>query len=327
MAERNWVLIGCGSIANEMAQAFDMLGRKAYGVAGRSADKTRAFAAKYGIGKVYERIGDVFTDPAVDVVYIATPHNTHIPYLRGALAAGKHVLCEKAITLNSDELSEACALAETNQLILSEAMTLYHMPLYRTLSDRIASGAFGALQLIQVNFGSYKDYDMQNRFFNPLLAGGALLDIGVYALSLCRWFLSETANQICSQVRLAPSGVDEQSGILLSNPAGELATVTLSLHAKQPKRATIVFDRAYLEIFEYPRAAEATIVWRETGERETVRAGRSAEAITYEIRDMEEAIRCPERAGELLHLGYTRDVMEIMTKLRRDWGMRYPEER
>ncbi|MBF0846287.1 Gfo/Idh/MocA family oxidoreductase, partial [Streptococcus danieliae] len=89
------------------------------------------FAKKYGVTKVYDQIEDIFSDPEVDIIYISTPHNTHIKYLRQALAAGKHVLCEKSITLNAAELTEAKQLAEKNNVILAEAMTLYHMPIYK----------------------------------------------------------------------------------------------------------------------------------------------------------------------------------------------------
>ena len=103
---------------------------------------------------------------------ISTPHNTHIQYLREALKHGKHVLCEKSITLNAKELEEAKQLAEENGVVLAEAMTIYHMPLYKKLQEVIRSGKLGKLCMAQMNFGSYKEYDMQNRFFNPNLAGG-----------------------------------------------------------------------------------------------------------------------------------------------------------
>ena len=114
--------------------------------------------------------------------------------------------------------------------------------------------------MIQMNFGSYKEYDMTNRFFNKSLAGGALLDIGVYALSFVRWFMTEKPNQVLSQVKLAPTGVDEQVGILLSNDAGEMATIALTLHAKQPKRGTIAYDKGYIELYEYPRGQKAVLL-------------------------------------------------------------------
>ena len=229
-----WASLGTGVIANELAQALEALGGKLYSVANRTYDKGVAFAEKYGIEKVYEEIDQVFEDPEVDIIYISTPHNTHINFLRKALAAGKHVLCEKSITLNSEELAEAIQLAEENHVKLAEAMTIFHMPIYRRFSEIVESGKLGPLKVIQMNFGSYKEYDMTNRFFNRNLAGGALLDIGVYALSFVRWFMTSQPTEMVSQVKLAPTGVDEQAGILLTNAEGEMATVTLSLHAKQP---------------------------------------------------------------------------------------------
>lgn len=324
----NWASLGTGVIANELAQALEALGGKLYSVANRTYDKGVAFAEKYGIEKVYEEIDQVFEDPEVDIIYISTPHNTHINYLRKALAAGKHVLCEKSITLNSEELTEAIQLAEENHVKLAEAMTIFHMPIYSKLAEIVNSGALGPLRLIQVNFGSYKEYDMNNRFFNRNLAGGAMLDIGVYALSLIRWFFTETADQVLSQVKYAPTGVDEQAGILLMNPAGEMAAVTLSLHAKQPKRATIAFDKGYIEIFEYPRAMEATITYTGDGHKETIKAGDTSDALSYEVADMEAAVRSNNLSTveSLMHITYTQDVMHIMTDIRNNWGMKYPEE-
>ncbi len=319
----NWATLGTGVIANELAQALEKHGRKLYSVANRTYDKGVAFAQKYGIEKVYEEIDDVFEDPEVDIIYISTPHNTHINFLRKALAKGKHVLCEKSITLNSEELAEAIQLAEEKHVVLAEAMTIFHMPIYRKLSEVVASGKLGELKLIQMNFGSYKEYDTTNRFFSRELAGGALLDIGVYALSFVRWFMSSTPNQMVSQVKLAPTGVDEQVGILLTNAEGEMATIALSLHAKQPKRGTIAYDKGYIELYEYPRGQKAVITYTEDGHQEVIEAGDTAQALSYEVADMEKAVAGIENC---MYLDYTRDVMAMMTQLRREWGMTYPEE-
>ena len=318
-----WATLGTGVIANELVQALQAMGGNLYSVANRTYDKGVEFAQKYGIEKVYQEIDDVFEDPEVDIIYISTPHNTHINYLRKALKAGKHVLCEKSITLNSEELAEAIQLAEENQVILAEAMTIFHMPIYRQLSEVVASGKLGDLKMIQMNFGSYKEYDMTNRFFNKNLAGGALLDIGVYALSFVRWFMTEKPNQVLSQVKLAPTGVDEQVGILLSNDAGEMATIALTLHAKQPKRGTIAYDKGYIELYEYPRGQKAVITYTEDGSQEVIEAGETAKALSYEVADMEKAVAGIENT---MHLDYTKDVMDIMTQLRKEWGLVYPEE-
>ena len=323
MKELRWATLGCGVIANQLAEAMESKGRKLYSVANRTYSKGVEFAEKYGISKVYEQIDDVFEDEMVDVVYISTPHNTHIEYLRKALKAGKHVLCEKAITLNSEELSEAMELAKENGVILAEAMTLYHMPIYKKTDEILATGKLRKLKLIQMNFGSYKEYDMNNRFFNRNLAGGAMLDIGVYALSFVRWFMSSKPDQILSQVKYAPTGVDEQAGILLKNQEEEMATVLLSLHAKQPKRGMVSFEHGYMEIMEYPRGEQVTITYADSNETEVFTAGESGSALAYEVEDMEAAI-----AGDtsIMCQEYTKDVMDMMTEIRRQWGMKYPEE-
>ena len=323
MGEYRWATIGCGVIANQLAQALAASGRSLYAVANRTHEKAVRFAETHGIGKVYEEIDEVFADENVDIIYISTPHNTHIKYLRKALAAGKHVICEKSITLNSAELDEAVQLARQNHVVLGEAMTIYHMPIYKRLEEIVWSGSLGPLRMIQMNFGSYKEYDMTNRFFNRELAGGALLDIGVYALSFARWFLTSKPDEILSQVKYAPTGVDEQAGILLKNPEQEMAVISLSLHAKQPKRGTVSFDKGYIEIFEYPRGEEAVITYTEDGRKEVIRAGSTADALRYEVADMEAAV---SGDGDIMRLEYTRDVMEMMTKIRKDWGMTYPEE-
>lgn len=324
MKTYNWVTLGCGVIANQLAQAMREEGRTLYGVANRTYEKAVNFAKKYDIPKVYENIQDLFTDENVDIIYISTPHNTHAPFLREALKHGKHVICEKSITLNSRELEEAEKAAEENHVILGEAMTIYHMPLYKKLHELARSGDLGELKMIQMNFGSYKEYDMNNRFFNPDQAGGAMLDIGVYALSFIRWFMSGKPDQILSQVKYAPSGVDEQAGILLMNPAGEMAAASLTLHAKQPKRGMVAFDKGYIEIYEFPRADRAVITYTADQSQEVIECGKTADALRYEIRDMEQAV---SGGVNEMHLDYSVDVMSMMTELRKSWGLVYPEER
>ena len=318
-----WAVLGTGVIANEMAQALQKSGRKLFAVGNRTHAKAVAFAERYGVEKVYSDYNEMFTDPDVDAIYITTPHNTHIGFMRKAIEGGKHVFAEKSITLNSAELEEAIVLAEKHHVIIGEAMTIYHMPVYAKLKEIIDSGALGRVNLITVNFGSFKEYDMNNRFFNRDLAGGAMLDIGVYALSLIRWFMRFDPERMHTDVRLAPTGVDEQVTMLLSNEDGQMATVALSLHSRQPKRAMISCEKGYIEIMEYPRAWEARITDAVSGEVRSISLGDHADALKYELEDFEAAVRSE---GNKLHLDYTIDVMKLMTKARSEWGMKYPEE-
>lgn len=321
-----WAVVGTGVIANQMAQSLALAGRTLSGVQNRTLAKAHAFAAAYGIARVYDSFEELCQDPTIDAVYVTTPHNTHIRYLRAALSAGKHVLCEKSITLNSAELAEARGLAEANGVVLMDATTILHMPLYRELARRASAGEFGRMNLAQVSFGSYKEYgDLTNRFYNPALAGGALLDIGVYALSIMRLFMTGQPTEVVSLGNLASTGVDEAGGIVCRNAEGQLGVISLTLHSKQPKRAVISFDRCYVEVAEYPRADAATITWTSDGRRETVSAGTEAYALCYEVADLERAVAGDKAARALLDTAS--DVMDLMTDLRRAWGVTYPEER
>ena len=325
MKERlNWAVLGTGVIANQMAQALQKMGKPLYAVGNRTYEKAVAFAEKYGVQKVYSEIDEMFTDENVDIIYITSPHNTHYAFMKKALLHGKHLFVEKSITLNSRELDEMIALAREKNLILAEAMTIWHMPLYKKLWEIVSSGELGKVQMIQLNFGSYKEYDMNNRFFNINLAGGALLDIGVYALSLMRSFMAETPDQVMSQVRFAPTGTDEQASIILMNKEQQMAAITLSMHSKQPKRAMISCEKGYIEIMEYPRADKAIIVDAASGAVTPVEAGETKRALEYEMRDMEEAVQSGDVSR--MQMPFTRDVMNIMTDLRKNWGLVYPEE-
>lgn len=320
----NWAVLGTGVIANEMAQALVKMNKRLYAVANRTHQKALDFADRYGVQKVYDQIDDVFEDEAVDIIYITSPHNTHYEFMKKALEHGKHILVEKSITLNSRELDEMISLAAEKKLILAEAMTIWHMPIYKKLWEIIQSGQLGKVQIITMNFGSFKEYDMSNRFFNMNLAGGAMLDIGVYALSIVRSFMEEKPEDIVSQWKASPTGSDEQATILLKNKQEQMATVALSMHSKQPKRAMISCEKGYIEIMEFPRADKAVIVDAESGKRTEIESGETANALYYEMMDMEQAVRGGDASN--MRLQYSKDVMDIMTRLRKDWGMKYPGE-
>ena len=314
--ELNWAVIGTGVIANEMAQALQKTDKTLYGVANRTQTKAIDFAKKYGVKKVYDEIDDVFDDENVDIIYLATSHNTHYQFMKKALEHGKHLFVEKSITLNSRELDEMMALAKEKNLILAEAMTIWHMPIYKELWKIVQSST----SKIHI-----KEYDMNNRFFNMNLAGGALLDIGVYALSAVRSFMSKQPNEIVSQVRFAPTGSDEQATILLKNEDQQMATIALSMHSKQPKRIMISLEKGYIEVYEFPRGQKATIVDAVTGKQTVIEKGNTENALYYEMCDMEEAVRNQDASH--LNLEYTKDVMDIMSQLRKEWKMQYPGEK
>ena len=323
MSDLKWGILGCGVIANEMAQAFEKMGRKVYGVSSRTQTKTEALAEKYGVENVYGSYEEMLKDENIDVIYIATPHSQHYENMKKAIGAGKHILCEKAITVNDHQLEEIVSLAEEKNLTVREAMTISHMPLFKELKDRIDKGDIGTVKMVQVNFGSNKGYDSTNRFFALEAAGGALLDIGGYATTFARTFMDEAPNTILTTVQYVETGVDEQSGIILKNESDQMAVICLTIRAKQPKRGVVTGDKGYIEVYEYPRASKATITNTETGVTETIEAGRTEDALVYEVEAMEGTVSGTFSDN---NLEISRDVMKILSSVRTQWGMKYPFE-
>ncbi|WP_035052018.1 Gfo/Idh/MocA family protein [Carnobacterium pleistocenium] len=322
MKKLNWGILGLGQIANEFAETFSVENALLYAAGSRNDEKAATFAKKYGIEKSYGSYDALLADSSIDVVYIATPHSYHAELILKSLAAGKHVLSEKAITMNNDQLTQAMELAEEKKLVLAEAMVIYHMPLYHKLKEIAQEGSLGKLKMIQVSFGSLKEEDPTNRFFNKNLAGGALLDIGIYALSFTRFFLTSQPQEIHTTMNFYETGVDEQSGILLKNDHDELATISLTFRAKMPKLGIVAFENGFFTVNDFPRAERATLTHSD-GTVETIEAGDTKQAMNYEIADITNLILSnqPDPSLPLTH-----DVMEIMDTLRTKWDLKYDFE-
>lgn len=317
----NWGIIGTGWIAHEMGEAFLKLNKKIYGVVSGHYENALKYQEEFNVEKVYNTLDEMLEDDHIDAVYIATPHNYHHEQMIKALKAGKHVFVEKSITVNDQELNEAVEIAKKNNLVIMDGVTLFHMPVFKKTKEILESGKLGPIKMLQINFGSCKEYDVKNRFFSKELAGGALLDIGVYAVSFARYFMSSIPTKVLSTVNFFETGVDESSGIILQNDQ-ELAVISLTMRAKQPKRGLIACEKGYVEIYNYPRGDKAVITYTADGHQEVIESGHTEEALMYEIKDMESYIT--NHYSETL--SYTEDVMKILTEIRKQWGMIYPFE-
>ncbi|WP_194191425.1 Gfo/Idh/MocA family protein [Clostridium chrysemydis] len=323
MKNLKWGILGPGTIAKDFAKALNKVNGNVYAVGSRNIEKANKFKDEFGVTKAFGSYDELLDDKDLDVIYVSTPHSNHYEYIKKALLKGKHVLCEKAITVNSNELKEVKNIAKEKGLILEEAMTIYHMPLYKELKERLAKGELGELKMINVTFGSCKEDDPNNRFFNKDLAGGALLDIGTYALSFVRSFLSKNPCEILTSVKKYQTGVDEQSGIILKNKNDEMAVVTLTMRAKMPKRGIVACTNGFITVDDFPRANKAIITYLD-GRVEEVIAGDSSKALEYEIAYMSDAILNNKRENTL---ELSTDVMDIMDSLRESFGIKYPFER
>ena len=322
MKQLNWAILGTGTIASEFATQFAAEEAVLYGVASRTHAKATDFASKYDIPHTYDSYEAALADEAIDVIYVAVPHSHHYQLIKESLQAGKHVLCEKVITVNGAQLTEVKTLAEEKGLYLSEAMTIYNMPLYKKLTEWISSNDLGPLKMIQASFGSFKEEDPSLYFFNKDLAGGALFDIGTYALSFVRQFLTSKPTEVKTMGNLHQSGVDETSAIIMRNAENEMATVSLTFRAKMPKQGVVAFEKGFLTITDYPRASEARFTSNE-GQEQVIQAGDSKQALNYEIANFTQMILNKEQNHTLEK---TVDVLEIMDEVRKEWGLSYPFE-
>lgn len=323
MKKLKWGILGPGNIARDFAQALNRVNGEVYAVASRNKERAEKFARENNVKKAYGSYDEIIKDENIDVVYIATPHSNHYEYIIKSLNNNRHVLCEKAITVNERELEEALKIAREKNLVLEEAMTLFHMPLYEKVIKKINNEDLGKVNMVQVSFGSFKEYDENNRFFNLDLAGGALLDIGTYALSFARYFLSSMPEEILSTVKKAKTGVDEQSGIILKTKEEEIATISLAFRSKMPKRGIVSCDNGFITIDNFPRANKATINYLD-GTVEVIECGEEEKALDYEVSFMEEKINENKESNSI---DLTYDVTKIMNKVRKDWGILYPFEK
>ena len=283
MKKLNWGMLGTGWIAHEMGEALKRVNGEIYACCATSMESAKKYAEEFDVKNAYGSADEMLADKNIDIVYIATPHNSHYEFLMKALQSGKNVFCEKAITVNDTQLEEAVKLAKEKNLVICDGMTLYHMPVFKKMKEIVDSGKLGPVKMIQVNFGSCKEYDVTNRFFSKELAGG----------------------------------------IILRNPDGQMAVMALTMRAKQPKRGVVACEDGFIEIYNYPRGDKATIVYTNDGHTETIEAGEAAYALDYEVEDMQNYVL---NGGSEEYLTYSRDVMSVLTDIRKQWGMIYPFE-
>lgn len=311
MKNYNWGIIGLGNIAHEFAASMAGL-HPIYAAASRDYEKALAFQKQYSVEKAYASYEELLADADVDIVYIATVNSQHYKWIMEALKHGKHVLCEKAIWGNYSEMKQAWDFAESRGLLLCEGMTIFHMPIFKELRRLIADGTLGKIKFVEAELGSLKEDDPANRFFNPALGGGAMLDIGTYGLSFVTYFLSGEITEMKHLMVPYPTGVDEMWCIGLTTSEKEMGSVNLTFRAKLPKRGIIAGDKAYVTVMNYVRAEKAVLVYPD-GREEEICSGETAKALQYEIQDVETALRTGD--ASLAFIGCTRKVVELMDRL------------
>lgn len=287
-----------------------------------SADR---FGDAHGIARRHASYEALAEDPEVDVVYVATPHVLHMENTLLCLNAGKAVLCEKPLTVNASEAEQVVARARERGLFLMEGMWTRFFPIMQRVREILAGGLLGDVRMLAADFGFKGTFDPEARLFNPALAGGALLDVGIYPLSLASmlWGAPET---IRSLGHLGKTGVDEQAAMLLGYPGGRMAVLYTAVTLDTPVEATIMGTAGRLQIHHRWHHPTTMTLSRSGQPDEVIELPYEGNGMQFEARAVMEALRAGKQECELIPLDESLALMRTMDTLRDAWGLRYPSE-
>lgn len=327
-----WGILATGKIARAFAADLALVpGARLAAVGSRSETSAQAFANEYGDSgtHVHGSYAALVADPAVDVVYVATPHSLHLAGARAAFAAGKHVLCEKPLTLRTADAEEMVRLATEHDRFLMEAMWTACHPVVRELRRDLATGRFGTPRHLAAELGFRVDAAPTDRMLAPELGGGALLDMGIYPLTLAHLLLGE-AEELRGVATVAPSGIDLDVAIAGRYPNGAVATLHASMTSWSSRAASIATDLGRITLdgdFHHPTAAVFTPIGRP--DQQVVLAGEEpviGRGYGNEIAEVDRCLRGGLRKSPLVPHAQTLTVLRQMDALRADLGIRYPDD-
>lgn len=318
-------IIGAGRIAGFMGETLQGMETVArYAIAARDLERAKAFADQYRFEKAYGSYEEMLEDPSVDLVYVATPHSHHYDHVKLCLEHGKHVLCEKAFTVNEGQARELFAMAKEKGLLLTEAIWTRYMPMRRTLEEVLASRIIGTPHMLAANLSYIIDW--KDRITKPELAGGALLDIGIYTLNFASMVFGDDIETITGTAVFNEHGMDMQENITLVYKDGRMAALNASARSLSDRRGIIYGDKGYIETENINNCGGIKVF---DTDRKLVAAYETPKQITgyeYEVEACVHAIEhgeleCPQMPHE-----ETLRMLQWMDELRRQWGIVYPME-
>jgi predicted dehydrogenase len=322
----HWGVLGPGKISERFAEGIKPVKDAVlHAVGSRSSVRGKQFAKKYHVAKVYLSYQDLVQDPDIDVIYIATPHRFHFEQAKLCLEAGKHVLVEKPITVNAVEADRLFALAKQNDLFVMEAMWTYFLPIYHQVRQWLDAGKIGEVKFISSSFGFRASRDPQGRLLNPELAGGALLDIGIYNLAVSQWVTQQEISSFEVSGLVGDTGVDELVAGFLNFTDGTIAQFNCSYLSPMPNDLSIYGSLG--EIHIRPRFWQATEAALVTADQEkTVRKPFKASGFEYEIDEVCRCLRAGLLESPVLPHRQIATTMRLMDAIRKQLGVIYPFE-
>ena len=316
-------ILGSGWIAEKMAITLNgMQGVEKYAVASRSSEKAEAFARKWEFLKAFGSYEALADDPDVDLIYIATPHSLHYEQAKMCINKGKPVLCEKAFTANAREAEALLDLAHREKVFITEAIWTRYMPLSMKIQQLLKEGIIGTPYMLSANLSYPVAY--KERIQRPELAGGALLDLGVYALNFAAMAFGSDIKETHSFCQLTESGVDAQENITLLYNDGKMASLQAGIYAKSDRMGVISGDKGHL-IVENINCPEAVRVI--DADYKTIAVHEAPRHITgyeYQVYASIEALENGWLESPYMPHAETLRIMKQMDALRKEWGVKYP---
>ena len=319
-------VLGAGHIAATLAYTMRHMEEvECYGVASRSIKKAQEFAEKHGFLKAYGSYEEMLADKEVELIYIATPHSHHYTHMKQCIAAEKHVLCEKAFTVNAGQAEEVFDLAEKKGVLVTEAIWTRYMPSRTIINNLLADGVIGEVKTLTANL-SYMIADKE-RIIRPELAGGALLDVGVYTLNFALMHFGNRITQKQSVVHLTETGVDGQNVMTLSYEDGRLAVLNSGIYGLSDRQGIFYGSKGCMVVDNINNPLEVKIYNEKQMLSKAVAMPEQINGYEYEIRETIECIKKGEKECPSMTHKDTLEVLRIMDEFRSEWGVRYPDEK
>jgi predicted dehydrogenase len=320
-----WGILGAGNIAGQFAHAVNAHTRaQLVAVGSRTKDRCERFATAHGIPTTHLGYRDLVEDPQVDAVYVATPHSEHREHALLAIAAGKHVLVEKSFARSESEAEEVFAAAEVAGVFVMEAMWTRFLPHVEALHQIIDAGEIGEIITLSADHGHRFATDPTNRMFDPALAGGALLDLGVYPVSFAHDFLG-VPDAVHATGTLTETGVDGQASIVLSYGERTQATLSTTLWATTPTTAAISGTEGFVAIENAFYRPTSFRVHRADG-REWTFGQEIPEGLQYQAAEVARRITAGELQSPRMTWANTVEVLRTLDEVRAQVGVVYPGE-
>lgn len=327
MADKiRWGILSTGRIAHALADAIQTTQEgELVAVGSRTQEAADTFAARYNIPAAHGSYEALCADPNVDVIYVATPHSHHYDNVLMALSNNKHVLNEKAFTINARQAEECIDMARERGLFLMEAMWARYNPHIVQARQWVDEGMIGEIQQVFADLSVAFAYDPESRMFNPELGGGALLDLGIYPISFAHYWLG-TPDDVYSVAFLGETGVDEHVGALFAYESGKTAQLSFSVRVAGSQEAMLVGDKGLIR-FDAPmhNSPRIRLKLKDLPER-VIDFPQGTNNYINEVNEVHRCLKAGLLESPIMKLDDTLVIMQLMDAMREEWGVEYPME-